>query len=67
VADGELYRLVTSGFLHAGLFHIAFNMVALYFLGSLLEPGIGTPRFLAVYFVVPRSMRRALRREVQSS
>ena len=28
-----------------------FNMVALYFLGSLLEPGIGTPRFLAVYFV----------------
>ena len=51
VADGELYRLVTSGFLHAGLFHIAFNMVALYFLGSLLEPGIGTPRFLAVYFV----------------
>jgi membrane associated rhomboid family serine protease len=26
-------------------------MVALYFLGSLLEPGIGTPRFLAVYFV----------------
>jgi len=51
VAEVEWYRIVTSGFLHAGLFHIAFNMVALYFLGSLLEPGIGTPRFLAVYFV----------------
>jgi membrane associated rhomboid family serine protease len=51
VADGEWYRLVTSAFLHAGLLHILFNMVALYILGSLLEPGIGTPRFLAVYFV----------------
>jgi membrane associated rhomboid family serine protease len=51
VADGEWYRLITAGFLHAGLIHILFNMVALYFLGSLLEPGIGTPRFLAVYFV----------------
>jgi len=51
VANGEWYRLLTAGFLHAGLLHILFNMVALYFLGSLLEPGIGTPRFLAVYFV----------------
>jgi membrane associated rhomboid family serine protease len=51
VADGEWWRLITAGFLHAGLFHILLNMVALYFLGSLLEPGIGTPRFLAVYFV----------------
>ena len=51
VADGEWYRLVTSAFLHAGVLHILFNMVALYILGSLLEPGIGTPRFLAVYFV----------------
>jgi len=51
VADGEWYRIVTAGFLHAGIFHIAFNMFALYILGSLLEPGIGTPRFLAVYFV----------------
>jgi membrane associated rhomboid family serine protease len=51
VADGEWYRVITAGFLHAGVLHILFNMVALYILGSLLEPGIGTPRFLAVYFV----------------
>jgi membrane associated rhomboid family serine protease len=50
VADGEWYRLLTSGFLHASLIHIGFNMFALYFLGRILEPGIGTPRFLALYF-----------------
>ena len=51
VANGEVWRIVTSGFLHAGFLHIAINMFALYILGTLLEPGIGTPRFLAVYFV----------------
>ncbi len=50
VADGEWYRLVTSGFLHAGLFHIGFNMFALFVIGKLLEPALGTPRFLGVYF-----------------
>ena len=51
VAGGDWWRIVTAGFLHAGLFHIALNMFALFFLGSLLEPAIGTPRFLGVYFV----------------
>jgi len=50
VADGEWYRLVTGGFLHAGLLHIAFNMFALYFLGRVLEPSIGTLRFVMIYF-----------------
>jgi membrane associated rhomboid family serine protease len=50
VADGEWYRLITGGFLHAGLFHLGFNMFALFILGRLLEPGIGTPRFVALYF-----------------
>jgi membrane associated rhomboid family serine protease len=49
VAEGEWYRLLTSGFLHASLIHIGFNMFALYFLGRILEPGIGTPRFVGVY------------------
>jgi membrane associated rhomboid family serine protease len=49
VADGEGYRVLTYGFLHSSLIHIGFNMFALYFLGRLLEPGIGTPRFVAVY------------------
>ncbi|HXS34106.1 MAG TPA: rhomboid family intramembrane serine protease [Solirubrobacterales bacterium] len=49
VAEGEWYRLITGGFLHNDLIHIGFNMFALYFLGRLLEPSIGTPRFVAVY------------------
>lgn len=50
VADGEWYRLLTGGFLHGGLLHLGFNMFALYVLGRLLEPAIGTPRFVALYF-----------------
>jgi membrane associated rhomboid family serine protease len=51
IGDGhEYWRLVTSGFLHAGLIHIAFNMYLLYILGSLLEPAIGRVRFLVLYF-----------------
>jgi membrane associated rhomboid family serine protease len=50
VAEGEWYRLITSGFLHANLLHIGFNMLLLYFLGRLLEPALGTVRFVAVYF-----------------
>ena len=50
VADGEWYRIVTGGFLHAGPVHLLFNMFALYVLGSMLEPAIGTPRYVALYF-----------------
>jgi membrane associated rhomboid family serine protease len=49
VAEGEWYRLVTGGFLHDGLIHIGFNMFALYFLGRLLEPAVGTVRFVGIY------------------
>jgi membrane associated rhomboid family serine protease len=51
VAGGDWWRIVTGGFLHAGLLHIAFNMFALYILGGLLEPAIGTRRFLGIYAV----------------
>ncbi len=51
VADGELWRLVTSGFLHSGLLHIAFNMFILWQIGSMLEPAIGRLRFALIYFV----------------
>lgn len=45
----QFYRLLTSGFLHAGITHIAFNMVALYFTGPALERALGHTRFLALY------------------
>jgi len=44
------YRLVTSGFLHFGVIHIAFNMYFLYVLGPMLEPGLGRVKFLLLYF-----------------
>src|SRR4051812_48029539 len=50
VANGEWYRLVTAGFLHGGILHIAFNMYILWWLGNLLEPALGPVRFAAVYF-----------------
>jgi membrane associated rhomboid family serine protease len=51
VADGEYWRLLTSGFLHAGLFHLLFNMLSLWILGSLLEPAVGRLRFALIYLV----------------
>jgi len=51
VGEGEWYRIVTSAFLHEGLWHIGGNMVLLFFLGRILEPGVGTPRFVAIYAV----------------
>lgn len=51
VADGEWYRIVTSGFLHAGLMHLLFNMLALWNLGTVLEPALGRARFALVYAV----------------
>ncbi|MBK1784526.1 rhomboid family intramembrane serine protease [Prauserella cavernicola] len=50
-AGDEWWRLVTSGFLHYGLLHIAMNMLALWVLGRDLEILLGRVRFLAVYFV----------------
>jgi len=51
VDAGDWWRVLTAGFLHAGFFHLLFNMFALYVLGTLLEPAIGRLRFGALYFV----------------
>jgi membrane associated rhomboid family serine protease len=51
VANGDWWRIVTGGFLHAGILHIAFNMYFLYFLGTILEPMIGKLRFGLIYAV----------------
>jgi membrane associated rhomboid family serine protease len=49
VADGELYRLLTSAFLHYGTTHLLFNMWALYVVGPPLEMWLGRLRFGALY------------------
>ncbi|MGH3838081.1 MAG: rhomboid family intramembrane serine protease [Pseudonocardiaceae bacterium] len=51
VADGEWWRLLTSGFLHIGPIHLAFNMIALWVIGRDLEQVLGRTRFLLVYLV----------------
>lgn len=49
VAFGEWWRVVTGGFLHAGILHLALNMYALWILGSQLEHVLGRARFVALY------------------
>ncbi len=48
--QGEWWRLISCMFLHSGILHLAMNMYALYYIGSLLEPTIGKSWFLIAYF-----------------
>jgi membrane associated rhomboid family serine protease len=49
VKDGDWQRIVSSGFLHFGIIHLAFNMLLLFQLGSLLERELGRVRFGLLY------------------
>ena len=49
VADGQLYRLVTSAFVHNSPTHLLLNMWALYVVGPPLEMWLGRLRFGALY------------------
>jgi membrane associated rhomboid family serine protease len=51
IAYGDLYRLLTSAFLHYGIMHLLFNMWALYIVGPQLEMWLGRVRFIALYFL----------------
>ena len=50
IAEGQWWRLITSGFLHNELIHIGLNMLALFWLGRMIEPALGHARFLGIYF-----------------
>ncbi len=49
--DGGLWMPLSSMFAHQAIWHIAGNMIALYFLGPAVERVFGRARFLAIYFV----------------
>lgn len=48
--DKEYHRLITGGFLHGSLGHLAFNMITLYFFGPWIEYLLGPVKYLVVYF-----------------
>jgi rhomboid protease GluP len=49
--SGEWWRLLTSVFVHGGLFHIAFNMWALWNLGLLCEALYGPWTYATIYLI----------------
>ncbi len=60
IQRGQWYRFISHGFIHADVFHLAFNMLALYSFGRNLEDvfarecvfaGLGKLFYLLLYFV----------------
>jgi rhomboid protease GluP len=46
---GDYWRIVTYGYVHGGLVHIAFNMIALSQVGTVVENALGSTRLFVVY------------------
>lgn len=51
VRNGDFYRLITCGFLHANIIHLICNMYSLNIIGTQLESFIGKKKFLIVYLI----------------
>jgi membrane associated rhomboid family serine protease len=49
VADGELWRLLTSGLVSGGLLGLVMNLLVLWLAGRAIESEVGPARFLAIY------------------
>src|SRR5438067_62327 len=47
----QLWRFITFQFLHADILHLAFNMIALYIFGTIVESRLGPKRYLAFYII----------------
>ena len=51
VKNGEVYRLVSYMFLHAGILHIGLNMYSLYIVGPRVEDFFGKWKYLLIYLI----------------
>ena len=49
VLAGEWWRLIGANFLHYGSFHLATNMLSLFFIGRLIELSLGAKYYLTIY------------------
>jgi membrane associated rhomboid family serine protease len=49
VNTGDYYRILTSGFVHFGVLHVAMNMLFIWQLGMMLEPALGHVKYLLLY------------------
>lgn len=50
VMHGAVWQVISYSFLHVGIFHILFNMLALWMFGAQLEMDWGSRKFLEFYF-----------------
>lgn len=50
IRSGEQIRMLSSGFLHADIMHLAFNMLTLWFFAPVVIQGLGTVSFVLIYF-----------------
>lgn len=48
--ENRWYQLLTSGFMHASVLHLAVNMITLYFFGPIIEQSMGLVNFAGLYF-----------------
>lgn len=51
IKAGEQLRMLTSGFLHVDIMHLAFNMLTLYFFAPIVQMHFGDLNFIYVYFI----------------
>jgi membrane associated rhomboid family serine protease len=51
ILRGQVWRLLTFQFLHAGIWHLVMNMFALWMLGPVVELNLGSRRYALFYFV----------------
>lgn len=70
--SGQVYRLLTAGWVHADVTHLAFNMLTLYFFADRVTQVLGATRFLVLYAVtvvvafIPTTLRYLRKPEYSS-
>lgn len=49
--NGQYWRLITYSFIHFGMFHLAVNMICLWWIGRLAEKIFGSIVLISIYFL----------------